>query len=467
MTLRTRFVATLLLLVVPFAAAVIFYQMKHHEQIVREAVTEQVLGRMNPRERALCEARPDSWPQIGRRGRRNRIRRFGRVFAYGTEFESRNQQAPSFPADLRRALEGQDSAVRGRSPGFDVAVRMPWQEGPCSVLLLRRSQPMGRRSGEPWFPGLLISLGAVILALFAANPIVKRIQKLTQLVSSDGDLDAIKGDDEVAELAAAFAKKRKQLGERVEQVEGQGETLRNYVADTAHDVMIPVTVLQGHLSAFRRVTDQGKPLDPERLQEAIEECHYLTSIFRNLSVSAKLEAQPELTTKESVNLGALVERVVSRHQALAEASGVSLDFGVPEEPVEVSGDVTLLEQAVGNLVHNSIRYNHRGGHVALVLEQPGAKRFQLEVTDDGPGMPSEELEKITDRGFRSARARTRHPSGLGLGLSIVSDVAKKHQFKLRFESPVTRELNEDEGSEVSAGEQGTGLRVVLSGRLRK
>jgi two-component system sensor histidine kinase BaeS len=96
--------------------------------------------------------------------------------------------------------------------------------------------------------------------------------------------------------------------------------------------------------------------------------------------------------------------------------------------------VTLVEQAVGNVVHNAIRHNRAGGRVAVVLDEDGADGFRVRVADDGPGVPQAELDRLGERRFRTAEARQRHPEGLGLGLSIARDVADRHGFQLAFVS---------------------------------
>jgi len=96
----------------------------------------------------------------------------------------------------------------------------------------------------------------------------------------------------------------------------------------------------------------------------------------------------------------------------------------------VTADTTLLEQAVSNLVYNAVRHNRAGGHVAVILDQDGAQRFRLRVIDDGPGIAEAELKRLTERGYRGDEARTRAPSGQGLGLSIVQRVALLHDLTL-------------------------------------
>jgi len=212
-------------------------------------------------------------------------------------------------------------------------------------------------------------------------------------------------------------------------VEEREATLRTFVANTTHDVMLPLTVLQGHLSNLRR--DAGSGPGERRLAAAAEEAHYIGSLLQNLSAAAKLEGGSAVE-RHPLDLGALVERVIARHRTVASAAGVGLEHAVPEAPLWTEGDVTLLEQAVGNIVHNAIRHNREGGHVGVVLDEDGEGRFLLRVADDGPGVPDDQRARLGERRFRTDEARQRHPEGLGLGLSITRDVAQRHGFSLDF-----------------------------------
>ena len=132
-----------------------------------------------------------------------------------------------------------------------------------------------------------------------------------------------------------------------------------------------------------------------------------------------------------VELGALVERIIARHAPVARPREVALDYAVPEEPVRIRGDVTLLEQMLGNLVHNAVRYNDPQGHVAVVLEARDG-RFTLRVLDDGPGVPEGRIDELMRRRVRGDAARTRDPRGMGLGLAIAYEAAELHDLSLRL-----------------------------------
>jgi signal transduction histidine kinase len=193
--------------------------------------------------------------------------------------------------------------------------------------------------------------------------------------------------------------------------------------------MIPMTVLQGHLAALR--DGSGAP-DPEHLRGAMEEVQYITSLIQNLGASAKLETGERTIERGDVPLNALVERVVARHAPLARQKGLELDFAVPEEELVVQGDITLLEQAVGNLVQNAVRYVPTGGHVALLLDGETRGAWSLRVIDDGPGVDEELIDRLQQRSFRGDEARARYPEGQGLGLHIAMEVARRHGFELEL-----------------------------------
>jgi signal transduction histidine kinase len=170
------------------------------------------------------------------------------------------------------------------------------------------------------------------------------------------------------------------------------------------------------------------------VRAAVQEAHYMGSLLRNLGAATTLDGQAGHVVPSPVDLSALVERVVARHRPIARASGVDLNAAVPDPPLVCPSDPTLLDQAVSNLVDNAVRYNHDGGHVAVLLDHTD-RGFALSVIDDGPGVNDEELAQLTKRWFRGSEARTRRPDGKGLGLAIVSESVGRLGLGLQFSRP--------------------------------
>jgi signal transduction histidine kinase len=311
---------------------------------------------------------------------------------------------------------------------------MPWDEGPCAIVAAvhpRRPEPL---------PGLLASAlvlcaGFLLAVWLSAGPVVRRIRSLTadvrrSLAARYAEPVRVSGNDEVAELARAFNEAAREVRAQLLAAQEREETLRSFLANTTHDLMLPLTVLQGHLSRLK----QGGPGAPgaAEVAAAAEEAQYVASLVHNLSAAAKLEAGEPMVERHRFDLSALVERIVERHRPVAAAREIAIEHAVPEAPLWVEGDVTLVEQAASNLVHNAVRHNKAGGHVAVVLDEEGADGFRLRVSDDGPGVPPDQMARLGERRFRTDEARGRHPEGLGLGLSIARGVAEQHDFSLTF-----------------------------------
>ena len=445
MKLRTRLALTLGVATIAVLVALGWAQSRWYSQMRVEALAEAAVHRMESGGRTRCEARPESWP-TARRGREARRRPPSarhpfprpRFFAYDASYQSRNPSSPPFPPELARRLDGGDDVAATRSAAHQraqVAVRMPWSEGPCAIVLIRAKGPPPWFSGAVLMPAFVVALVVILVALFAAGPIVGRVRQLTEAVRRLGagaeEPIHVDGNDEIAELGAAFEQSRQTIQAQLASLRDREAALRNYIANTTHDVMLPLSVLQGHLVSLQQRIEAGETLDPKAMLPSIEESQYLGSLLHNLNAAARLEASTGLAHENEVDLNRLVERVVDRHRPVASRKQIGLEMAAPEKPVTLLGDLTLLEQALGNLVQNAVRYNRAGGHVAVVL-RGDTDSWALEVIDDGPGIPEQERARVLEPSFRGSAARTRHPHGMGLGLHIVSDVAKRHGLELEL-----------------------------------
>ncbi len=391
------------------------------------------------------------------------------IYAYNAGYQSSNKDAPSLATELTEQIEAGDSVAQRliedkrmqcRPPNCrqiffrphppngpkkpmlrEVLIRMPWNEGPCARILVRRpAPPFIHRAGRiiPTTQIWLLPFFAVLAALlFSIGPVVKRIRLLTLEVRefAKGQYKptvTVKGKDEIGELARAFKVAGEEIRTQIAKQELRERTLRNFLENTTHDVMIPLTVLQGHLSDMMERTHGAEEMDADLVSSAMNEAQYISSLIENLLIAAKIEeGEPSLHWTQ-VNMNSLIERVIGRHQPIARPKLVTLEYAVPEIPLIVDGDITFIEQAVNNIVYNAINHNLPQGHVAVVLEPEGADDFILRVIDDGPGIAEEELSRLVDRWFRGNAARSRGTKGQGLGLSIAYQLAKLHHWSFEL-----------------------------------
>ena len=362
------------------------------------------------------------------------------LHVYDEQRRPADPTSPPLPDALAAALGDAGVATTGGWwPGSKVRVlvRTPWRGGPCTYVMADGTTGPGWRAAilpaSRWW--LLPAIAVIVVVLLAVWPVVRRVRRLTAAVersASDGFATAIpvEGTDEVADLARAFSAARREVREQLTAKDARELALRDFLSNTTHDVMIPLTVLQAHLSTLRDGEREGKPIDHDALTSAMDEAHYIASLLHNLGAAAKLDAGAPALHRTRVPLDRLIERICARHRPIARQLEVTLDVALPEEPLATEGDVTLLEQAVNNIVYNAIRHNKKGGHVALILEPQGDAHFRLRVLDDGPGIPDAELARVSERGYRGDSARGRATAGQGLGLHIAHRVASVHDMTL-------------------------------------
>lgn len=441
MTLRTRLFVSSGLVAVPLVVGSFLLDERLRLGAMEETLRATVDAELASALRARCEdglpLRPRWRRPLGARGPDRAPGAPGGLvlFTYATDGTAALANAPPLPAETVstfRAGLGRGVQMRFATGGG----------GHCAVGLARLPPRPGQQRDQLVAVALVVAsvLGGVWLA---AGPVISRLRRLAAdvRVSAASTYEqpvAVDADDEVATLAQAFNDAGASVRAHLLEVRAREDTLRQFVADTSHDMAIPMSVLQGHLASLDEALGGTPPVDlaaREHLRHAIGETHYMASLLRNLAVATKLGDTSAPLALGPVNLGELVERVVARHRPIARSSGVDLNHAVPGSAVVVRADATLLEQAVSNLVDNAIRYNVQRGHVAVVLEAVGAATFELSVTDDGAGVSNEDLAHLTTRWFRGSRARTRRPDGAGLGLAITAEACQRLGLTLTFTRP--------------------------------
>jgi len=212
---------------------------------------------------------------------------------------------------------------------------------------------------------------------------------------------------------------------------GQGvagfEAQRRFVADASHELRSPLTVMRGDLDVALRRERSVEELRAvlERLREEVDD---MTVLAGNLLVLARADAGLPASALSEADLADVVDRVVAKAAAQAEASGVALSASAAASPVR--GDAALLERAIGNLVENALQHAPRGSRVAVRCAVGGGGAT-VEVEDDGPGIGPEHAAHVFDRFYRADPARGRD-AGAGLGLPIARAIAEAHGGTLTF-----------------------------------
>jgi len=209
------------------------------------------------------------------------------------------------------------------------------------------------------------------------------------------------------------------------------ELRRNFVANASHELKTPVASILGLASALERASD-----DPEATRRFVtmlgREAERLSALVSDLLDLSRLEN--DAGPMEALRLDRLVVRVARAFRADASAAGVRLVCRRPR-PAWMMGRPSDLEQLVGNLLSNAIRYTPVDGSVTVTLADDGAVAT-LTVEDTGQGIPPEDIDRVFERFYRVGGDRARETGGTGLGLAIVRHVADTHLGDVALASTV-------------------------------
>jgi signal transduction histidine kinase len=239
---------------------------------------------------------------------------------------------------------------------------------------------------------------------------------------------------EIALLSRDLAEKAENLEAAYRKVRQTERAKSQYMRKVAHELRGPLGTVQ---TALRVVLEGLVGEVPERSRDLISRAERrageLAELTKDLLALSRAREGQLATEMAPVNLEELIASVVEEMGPAAVRAGVSLSVKVAADLGELLGDPSGLQQLLGNLVSNGIRYTHEGGTVEVRVRR-AAHFVRIEVEDTGMGIPKEDIPRLFEDFFRSASARERVPEGTGLGLPIVKAVAEEHGGSVAVES---------------------------------
>jgi two-component system sensor histidine kinase SenX3 len=201
---------------------------------------------------------------------------------------------------------------------------------------------------------------------------------------------------------------------------------RDFVANISHELKTPIGAL-GVLAETLRAEDD--PAVVNRLAARMQaEAIRVGRIIDDLLDLSRIESQ-EHPEREPVGMQLLVGQALERVRGVADSQGISIEAGDISRRLKVVGDRRQLVSALHNLLENAVKYSDDGGVVRVSVRHTGTW-IEVDVTDQGIGIPSRDLERIFERFYRVDRGRGRDTGGTGLGLAIVRHVAGNHRGEI-------------------------------------
>ncbi|MDZ4365067.1 stimulus-sensing domain-containing protein [Brevundimonas sp.] len=273
---------------------------------------------------------------------------------------------------------------------------------------------------------LAVSLfSSLLLHVFVARPVMRlsaaadqvRMQRARAI--SLPDLEGRK--DEIGDLARSLETMTLALSDRMDAIE-------RFAADVSHEIKNPLTSIRSALETLDLVKDKAQREKLTALLQA--DVRRLDRLITDISNASRLDAELSRDRPRAVDLGRLLTEIVGVYQTTLKSGEPTVRLSpLPSETTRVLGRDGPLGQVIRNLIDNARSFSPAGGQVRVALGRDSGdpdRPLRITVEDDGPGIPSENLETVFERFYTSRPKGTAFGANSGLGLSIVRQIVEAH-----------------------------------------
>ena len=320
------------------------------------------------------------------------------------------------------SLQGGGTAILndGGAESFDPQLIAPNEE-----LTIVVDGAQGRFRTTNWYITAAVTLLSGILAYFVSGRALKPLRsfasqveqvQLNNLADMRIDEDAI---SEFRQLSRSF-------NQMLERLNNAFAAQRQFTGNAAHELRTPLALMQAQLELFSAEHPDMLPETAKFLALLREQTERLTQMTKTLLEMSNLQ---QVARNEQIQLAPMVEEVFTDLALLAEKRNITLEM---EGNGFLIGSDALIYRLLFNLTENAVKYNRAGGSVKVSVTQEPEK-ILIRVSDTGCGVPEEYQQSIFQPFFRVDKSRSREYGGVGLGLSLVWEIANLHGGGVRVE----------------------------------
>jgi two-component system phosphate regulon sensor histidine kinase PhoR len=199
---------------------------------------------------------------------------------------------------------------------------------------------------------------------------------------------------------------------------------QEFVANVSHELRTPLSLIKGYVETLLDGARNNPEVATRFLQTIDRNAERLRLLIEDLLAISELEAGRVRLNLQTLALRLVVTKVLEDFQRRSAGQSMTLVNQAPD--LAVHADPSRLEQVLGNIVDNAIKYGRTGGTVTVAGRALDGGQVEVSIQDDGPGIPPESLERVFERFYRVDKARSREQGGTGLGLAIVKHLIQCH-----------------------------------------
>ncbi|HEU5253171.1 MAG TPA: HAMP domain-containing sensor histidine kinase [Solirubrobacterales bacterium] len=289
--------------------------------------------------------------------------------------------------------------------------------------------------------GLLAGLtGALLLFSGLISSMRRPLEELVDAAGrlASGDRSArveVGGLSETATLGAAF----NEMAEELEQEEVRREELDRlkdeFVLTASHELRSPLTSVQGFAELLMLERESLSPRQAETVEVILDNCRHLVRLLNDLLDLARSDAGRLAIRPQPTEVAPLIEDVARTMRAQTEAAGQTLTEQIQPGLPQIEVEPDRIRQILVNLITNAHEYSPEGASIQVAARATGAE-VEIAVSDNGPGIPADQQERIFERFTRGDAGLTQRVGGTGLGLAISKSLVELHGGSISAESTV-------------------------------
>ncbi|WP_404996532.1 cell wall metabolism sensor histidine kinase WalK [Caldifermentibacillus hisashii] len=199
---------------------------------------------------------------------------------------------------------------------------------------------------------------------------------------------------------------------------------REFVANVSHELRTPLTTMRSYLEALTDGAWMDRDIAPQFLKVTQNETERMIRLVNDLLVLSKMDSKDYQLRKEWINFPKFLDHIIDRFE-MAKEKNVHFSRDYLNEPILVEIDQDKITQVLDNIISNALKYSPSGGTITVKLVV-FHDSLEVKISDQGVGIPKQNLHRIFDRFYRVDKARARHIGGTGLGLAIAKEMVEAH-----------------------------------------
>jgi len=318
--------------------------------------------------------------------------------------------------------------ANGEIVGTLVMGKMPFERNPREEEFIRRTNMM------LVYSALGASLVALLIGTFLSRTLTRPIRELTEATQAvaDGNLGSqvsVRSKDEMGELAETFNKMSVDLARST-------EARKQMTADIAHELRTPLSLILGHAEA---VHDGVLPPSKENFEIIRDEAVRLEHLVNDLRTLSLADAGELSINLQEVSPQKLLNDIQTTYLHIASQKSVQIQLDIASETPMLNIDPDRMTQVLTNIIDNALQHTPEGGQINLSARSVGDS-VELSIKDSGPGIDSEDVNRIFNRFYRTDTSRHRDDGGSGLGLAIAKSLVEMHKGQIWAESEPSQGL---------------------------